>query len=222
MLDIKVFLQEALAGFLLMFFFYPSCQIFDGNSWFVWALHFFFIVVLNYASCGSSINPSVNIALYLDGTFSMSEAISRTIGCCVGSIVALPVLVMLASEIINKEGHAVPSELKDISKENILEQFAKEFGSTAVLMACVYIMPRFGEKGGIYFLAGVLRFLGYVWSDPAMNPVVAVGHYMYNYSESHNFFYIFFVYFMAPTLGCITVMLARTTSSNSETKMKID
>ncbi|KAG5189246.1 aquaporin-like protein [Tribonema minus] len=220
---VGVFLQECFASFLMLVLLFPFGS-FLGDTWMGWTAHFFCVMLHDWITGGSQVNPAVSIATTLYGWNTPASAAVRIAGQLVGGLAAFPVVARVLPPYVKMGGPM-------LNTTSVADGCAWEFGLTFALLILVYVAAtQIGLPAQRPIIAGGIRTLIYYGgkTGPAMNPMIALSWAYYAAPASINMDH-FLVYWVSSTAGAIAATLLwkavepkRITEAGEEAKDKYD
>mmetsp|Transcript_3661 Transcript_3661/g.5429 ORF Transcript_3661/g.5429 Transcript_3661/m.5429 type:complete len:226 (-) Transcript_3661:99-776(-) len=198
---IGAFLQEFGGSILMITLLFPFGS-FLGDTWTGWVAHFFCVMLADYISVGSQVNPSVSIATYVYGWIPLNGMIVRLLGQVAASFIVFPLISMFTPSYVALGGPQLGEDMT-ITKGILYEAALTGGLLLIILMAATQV----GLPAQRPIIAVGIRALIYVGAKtgPAMNPMIAFGWAWFTNTYFDRIHVI--VYWIAPTVGAVVGVL---------------
>mmetsp|Transcript_31103 Transcript_31103/g.41136 ORF Transcript_31103/g.41136 Transcript_31103/m.41136 type:complete len:231 (+) Transcript_31103:82-774(+) len=201
---IGAFFQEFGGSILLIALLFPFGS-FLGDTWSGWIAHFFMVMLADFVSVGSQVNPSVSVAMWVMEWIPLNGMVVRILGQVAASFIVFPLVSMFTPSYVEMGG---PQLGEDISvTKGIIMEAALTGG---LLLLILVAATQLGLPAQRPVIAIGIRALIYVGATtgPAMNPMIAFGWAWFG-GSSAEFWDVshVLVYWIAPTVGAVVGVL---------------
>jgi len=198
------FFQELGGSILLIALLFPFGSFF-GDTWNGWIAHFFMVMLADYISAGSQVNPAVSVATWVYGWATFDLMCVRILGQIVAATVMFPLVSMFTPSYVTMGGPQLAPD-SAITK-GVIYEATLTAGLLVLILAAV---TKVGLPGQRPIIAIGIRSLIYVGAHtgPAMNPMIAFGWAWFGGSTAE-FFTLshLLVYWVAPIAGAVAGVL---------------
>jgi len=116
---IGAFFQEFGGSILLIALLFPFGS-FLGDTWSGWIAHFFMVMLADFVSVGSQVNPSVSVAMWVMEWIPLNGMVVRILGQVAASFIVFPLVSMFTPSYVEMGGPQLGEDIS-VTKGIIME-----------------------------------------------------------------------------------------------------